>query len=95
MEKIECASCGKHLRRGGLKYLVTIYIAADFDGVITEEASEEELQRVLVEAEARREEDLENEVYQEMALILCKPCRDAFVRKPMGSMQGGTLGSIH
>ena len=92
MEKIECASCGKHLRRGGLKYLVTIHIAADFDGVITDETSEEDLQRVLVEAEARKEEDLENEVYQEMALILCKPCRDAFVRKPI---QGGTLGSIH
>ncbi len=98
MERIECARCGRYLPLGGLKYLVTISLAADFDGVITEDASEKEFHRVLTAAEARGKEELENEVYQAMAYILCKPCRDEFVKKPVGSVRRekeGPRGLIH
>ncbi len=97
MERIECDRCGRDLPPGGLKYLVTISVTADFDGVILDEASEDELRKALRDAEARDAEDLEKEVHQEMAYILCKPCRDAFVKEPVAPGGGGQgpRGTIH
>lgn len=97
IEMIECDRCGKNLPPGGLRYVVTISVTADFDGVIEEEAGEEEIRKALEDAESRDADDLENDVHKEMAYILCKPCRDAFVKEPVGpgGKSGSPRGTIH
>lgn len=103
MEGVECDRCGKNLPPGGLRYVVTISVTADFDGVIADDAGEEELRKALMDAELRDAQDLEDDVHQEMAYILCKPCRDAFVNEPVGPTRFGRVpgkgvsprGTIH
>lgn len=96
--KIECSRCGRHLALGSLKYLVTISVTADFDGVIPDEAAEEDIRQVLKDAAAKDQEELERDVHQHMAYVLCKPCRDLFIQGPIGPAPAGTAstrGTIH
>jgi len=67
-----CFQCGRHLPPGSLKYVVHIKIYADFDGFlsVSDEASEEDMDRILEAMESRSPEDLERDVYQEMGLLL-------------------------
>jgi hypothetical protein len=67
-----CSRCGRHLPPGSLKYVVHIKIYADFDGFlsVSDEASEEDMDRILEAMESRSPEDLECDVYQEMGLLL-------------------------
>lgn len=79
----QCAKCGKWLSPGGMKYIISINIIADFDGILPEEVDDEEIARLLQEAEGMDQETLEKEVHQEMAYLICKPCRDAFAKNPL------------
>ncbi len=78
-----CAKCGKGLPSGGVKYIISINIIADFDGILPEMVDDEEIARLLQEAEKMDQETLEKEVHQEMAYLLCKPCRDTFAENPL------------
>ncbi len=72
MKGQSCFRCAKHLPPGGLKYVVHIRVFADFDGVLSvpEGDMEAELGRILEEIESRNLDDLEQEVYQEIGLLL-------------------------
>lgn len=76
---IRCNHCGKELPVGSLKYIVDITIFADYDEFI-EEADEgdieNKIEEILENIEAIEPKRLEDDVYQEIFLILCKPCRD-------------------
>jgi len=82
--------CGKDLPEGSLKYVVDIRVYADFEGVLRfpEEDIEEEVSRLMTEIEKMDPKELERDVYQEMAFLLCKGCRDRFVEDPLSRGEG-------
>jgi len=93
-----CARCGLAFRQGQTRYIVTINVVADFDGVISPPSSPLELQRLWEEVEKKSEEELTNEVYQKLSFVLCKPCRDFFVVSPFGEdadQDGPAAGPMH
>ena len=49
---------------------------------------EEEVNRLMVEIEGMDPGELERDVYQEMAFLLCKGCRDRFVEDPLSRGEG-------
>jgi len=79
-----CMRCGRILKPGSLKYLVSIRVVADFDGVINEDEgdTDEMIIEVLKQIEDMDAEELERDVYEELNLVLCKVCKDHFVRNP-------------
>jgi hypothetical protein len=82
--------CGKDLPEGSLKYVVDIRVYADFDGVLRfpEGDIEEEVGRLMERIERMDPQELERDVYQEMAFLLCKGCRDRFVEDPLSRGEG-------
>jgi hypothetical protein len=85
-----CVKCGKNLPEGSLKYVVDIRVYADFDGVLNLPGGdiEEEVSRLMAEIESMDPGELEKDVYQEMAFLLCKRCRDRFVEDPLSRGEG-------
>ena len=83
IEKRQCMRCGIELPYGSLVYVVQIKVFADFDGVIleAEEENPQPLDQLLEQIKNRDAKDLEKEVFEEFALILCKSCRDKFVEE--------------
>ncbi len=81
MKQKNCFRCGKSLEPGSLFYVVHIRIFSGFDGVLSEpgEGMDEELKDLIEAAETVDPKDLENDVYEEITLIVCKSCRDRFV----------------
>ncbi len=92
----KCCKCGRYLPSGSLRYVVHIRVFADFDGVLSipEGDIEGELERILQEVEFRDPKDLERDVYEEIGLLLCKPCRDSFVREATGAGEPETNGMM-
>ena len=90
MARQYCVKCGKRLPEGSLKYVVDIRVYADFDGVLNfpEGDIEEEVNRLMGEIEGMDPGELERDVYQEMAFLLCKGCRDRFVEDPLSRGEG-------
>lgn len=82
--------CGKRLPEGSLKYVVDIRVYADFDGVLNlpGEDIEEEVHRLMGKIERMDPGELEKDVYQEMAFLVCKGCRDTFVEDPLSRGEG-------
>jgi hypothetical protein len=72
IEGKSCFHCGRYLPPGNLKYVVQIKVYADFDGFLSipDGDLEEEMDRILEEIEWSNPEDLEQEVYQEIGLLL-------------------------
>lgn len=90
MHRQHCLKCGKSLPEGSLKYVVDIRVYADFDGVLSlpEGDIEEEVNRLMGEIEGMDPSELEKDVYQEIAFLLCKGCRDRFMEDPLSRGEG-------
>lgn len=82
MNKIRCYSCAKELPDGSLKYVVEVKSFADFDGYLEDYPGDVEsgMVELLKELEDIDQKRLEEDVYQEMAFILCKACKDKFYK---------------
>ena len=80
-EQRACFSCGKALQPGALAYRVTVAIAADYDGVITEDPEQAGMYALLEACLALDAETLEKDVHQEITIMLCKACKDATVAR--------------
>ncbi len=97
----ECSKCGLILYEGDLKYIVSMHIVADYDGVIAEDISDDEMERLIAELETSDKELTERDVHQELAFILCKRCKDVFVKDPFVCKKssidkgGGWKGELH
>lgn len=79
MNIITCNHCGEELSEGSLRYVVDIAIFADYDGSIDEEPEgniEDKIKQILESMEGMDPKRLEDDIYQEISFILCKPCRD-------------------
>lgn len=81
MDERTCFSCGKVLRPGALAYRVTVTIAADYNGVITEDPEQLDMYALLEKCLALDAETLEKDVHQEIKVTLCKACKDATVAR--------------
>jgi len=95
MSKV-CAKCGKEMADGGLAYEVRIQIYADFDGVLPQVATAEELEARLTELVAAMDErdpdELMRDVYHEERHLLCPACRERYLANPLNlPLQEGLL----
>ncbi|MEK6531463.1 MAG: hypothetical protein AABZ23_03085 [Deltaproteobacteria bacterium] len=87
MRTIKCSGCGKAMQKGSLKYIVEIRTFADFDGYLEdfEGDIEDGINNLLDQIDGVDEESLERDITKELTLLLCKPCRDKFVKDPLNS----------
>lgn len=96
---IHCRRCGAELPPGGLKYLLTIHVTADFDGVLPAEGTVEDLEAFMQQLDAEDPVALEKDVYQSQGYVLCPACKAAFLGDPLGlARQGhepGEGGRVH
>jgi hypothetical protein len=90
MKEQHCMRCGKELPPGSLSYVVHIRVFAGFDEVLLEPEGEidQQMKQILKQIEKSDPEDLEKDVYEEFTLILCKSCRDRFVKETQHPWEG-------
>ena len=71
-------------------YVAHIRVFADFDGVLLEPEGgvDRQLKQILEQIELTDPKDLENDVYEEFTLLLCKSCRDRFVDETRHPWEG-------
>lgn len=82
-----CEKCGKEMPDGSLAYEVKIQVYADFDGVLPEVGTADEMEarlRELVEAmEGADPDELTRDVYHEERHLLCPGCRERYLANPL------------
>jgi len=84
--KVNCAQCGRRLKRGGLKYNIKIQVVSDFDGYLEDyrrkplDYLEKKLQTLERDLAYRTSKELEEDVNLERVFLVCEECRDVFVR---------------
>ena len=84
--KVNCAQCGKRLKKGGLKYKIKVQVVSDFDGYLEDYSRkpldylEKKLQTLERDLTCRTEKELEEDVYIEKSFLVCEECRDIFVK---------------
>ena len=83
----ECACCGKKIGEGDIRFVVRVSVLGDDGGVLDEEEYSDvdmKIEELIAEMEGRESYELENEVFEERAFVLCGPCRKAFMKNPFG-----------
>jgi hypothetical protein len=82
-----CEKCGKEMPDGGLAYELKIEVYADFDGVLPEVETADEMEARLRELVTVMEEadpdGLMRDVHHEERHLLCQGCRDRFLANPL------------
>ena len=82
-----CEKCGREMPDGSLAYELKIQVFADFDGVLPEVKTADELEarlRELVETiEGADPNELMRDVYHEEQHLLCPGCRDRYLANPL------------
>jgi len=84
MSRVRCHRCGCILPEGSLKYEVAISVRSVFDGVIPDESDEivvGGIAKIMKRADAKTEEELNHEIYEDDAFILCIGCKEAFLQE--------------
>ena len=82
-----CELCGKKIARN--RYLVRIASYAAYDGLeiglldLTRDF-EKEIKNLLKKIEKKRGKKLEKDVCVGLEFVLCKKCRDDYLRDPLG-----------
>jgi len=83
----KCELCGKKIVRN--RYLVRIASYAAYDGLeiglldLTRDF-EKEIKNLLKNIEKRRRKKLEKDICVGFEFVLCKKCRDNYVKNPLG-----------
>ncbi|HWU40078.1 MAG TPA: hypothetical protein VN203_20705 [Candidatus Acidoferrum sp.] len=82
-----CNKCGKVMPDGSLAYEVKIQVYADFDGVLPEVRTADEMEARLRELVAAMDEadpdKLMCDVYHEERRLVCPGCRDRYLANPL------------
>ncbi len=84
MSRVRCHRCGCVLAEGSLKYEVAISVRSVFDGVIPDEADDigvDGIVGVMKRTAAKTEEELNHEIYEDDAFIMCIRCKEAFLQE--------------
>jgi len=95
MKDRKCSRCGRDLPAGSLAYVANLRVFADFDGVLLEpeEGVDRQLKQVLDRIQECDPRELEQDVYEEFTLLLCKRCRDRFVEETQHPWKGPFWGN--
>jgi hypothetical protein len=82
--------CGKKLASAESTYVVQIRVFVGFDGILLEpeEGVDTQMRSLLEQIEHSDPEELEKNVYEEFTLLLCKSCRDRFVKEAKDPWEG-------
>ncbi len=83
-----CEICGTQIADGELRFLLTINVAADFDGKVPANGNIEDLEAFMRNMEKKSTKELENDVYQSQGYLLCPFCKKAFMENPLGLIEG-------
>ena len=80
MEQLCCQVCGTRILPGGIFYVGRTEIISGSDGILpdTGESGDAIIKKALNEIKDLTEQELMEEVYQEIKLILCGRCRLVF-----------------
>lgn len=90
--------------QGSLKYQVVVRVCSLFDGVVTETErlkGGDDLGQLLQEIDALGEQELNRQVYEDDAFILCLGCKEAFMEeiysrlRPEATPENGRAHLIH
>lgn len=84
-----CNRCGTELASGRLKYLVTVNVTADFDGVLPTQVEMEDLEAFMRQLDGETSAKAENDVYLSQGYVLCPACKAAFLADPLGTRTPG------
>lgn len=92
MNNQHCCKCGKYLPEGSARYIVSIRLFADFDGNIDisegNEGDQDSIEYLMRCLEGLEDKEVENDICDEMAFLLCRPCRNRFGRNPLNRPDG-------
>lgn len=78
IERLVCQICGTEIQPGGIFYIGRTEIISGTDGILpdTDESGDRIIEKALWEiTRGQSEQELMEEVYQEIKLILCGQCR--------------------
>ena len=80
MQELCCQVCGTKIPAGSVFYRVRTEIISGTDGCLadTDESGDAIIDKALSEAEAFTEQQLMEQVYQEIKVVLCNRCRLVF-----------------
>ncbi len=82
-----CEKCGNEMPDGSLAYEVKIQVYADFDGVLPQVETADEMEARLRELVAAMEgadpDELMRDVFHEERHLLCARCRDRYLANPL------------
>jgi tryptophanyl-tRNA synthetase len=104
MSMLRCHLCGSPMTEGSLKYQVVVRVRSLFDGAIPEierAAGEPDLGQLLKDIDAFSEEELNRQVYEDDAFIMCLECKEAFMEeiysrlRPEASPENGRAHLVH
>jgi len=87
MNYCQCAQCGCKLSESDAHYRIVVEIIENSDSAplnLQDEISEQ-MNRLLYQLEEFHPEKSEGEGYEEIVFILCRECKDFFLRDPLGS----------
>lgn len=80
-KRLNCQACGAEIPPGGIFYIGRTEIISGSDGILpdTEESGDRIIEMAMKEImKGRSEQELMDEVYQEIKLLLCGRCRLTF-----------------
>jgi len=80
LEQLCCQVCGTKIPPGGIFYVGRTEIISGSDGILadTGESPDAIIEKALSEIKELSEQELMEEVYQEIKMILCGRCRPVF-----------------
>ena len=80
MEQLCCQVCGTEIPPGGIFYVGRTEIISGSDGILpdTGESGDAIIEKALSDIKELTEQELMEEVYQEIKLVLCGRCRLVF-----------------
>jgi hypothetical protein len=101
-----CNRCGAGLGPGSLKYLITVHVTADFDGVLPTRVEMEDLETFMRQLDREDPAGAEDDVCLSQGYVLCPACKAAFLADPLGTRapgdgprpepgDGGEGGKVH
>jgi len=83
-----CDGCGRAMRQGDLRYIVTIDVRAAYDEIQIGLADlvrdhRQEILALLEKLKDRDPAELEEQVYKKLQRDLCPACHRAYIREPL------------
>jgi len=88
MEIFRCDGCSTEMKRGDLRYRVTIDVRAAYDEMVVGLADlvrdhSAEIEALIDKMKNKRTQEIEESVYKNLKLDLCPRCQRAYIKNPL------------